>query len=161
VVRISTRSKHHHRRRNETLAFSQGAAAHATLRTRRAYPSKFVYPISRIARPSSIALSVHCLLTQSSHRPSLLRRCAPECAMNAALSDIQPETYVRIVIDEVRFRSTEGHHIDGCMDDVGIFIGQETHHAQSSPHAGFVGCYQYACTHWIAGYRTGSRISAS
>src|SRR5262249_47910303 len=61
----------------------------------------------------------------------------------------------------MHFSSTEWHHIDGCRDDVGTFIQQEFNNAQNNPHAGLVGCCQYACTHWSAGERAGSRISSS
>jgi hypothetical protein len=61
----------------------------------------------------------------------------------------------------MRLSSTERHHIDGCKDDVGSLIQQETHNAQNNHHAGRIGRCQYARTHWIAGYSASPRISAS
>src|SRR6516162_7885875 len=61
---------------------------------------------------------------------------------------------------QMRFSLAERHHLDGCTDDVGTFMQQEPHNAQNNPHAGLIGRSQYACAHWIAGHRTGPRISA-
>jgi hypothetical protein len=45
--------------------------------------------------------------------------------MNATLSDIHPQARVQLVTDEVRFSSTERHHINGCKDNVGTFNQRE------------------------------------
>jgi hypothetical protein len=59
--------------------------------------------------------------------------------MNATLSDIHAQARVQFVTDYMRFSSTERHHIDGCKDDVGTFIEQESQHDEDIPHAGRLG----------------------